>query len=807
MIRTAIVPDIKKPETIDIKLDSWSDLVDFFETAAAEKYEYQSSADLPAFTVGYRKRGADGRKKSNYEGAYLVVYDFDGVPEEDAVDFCAKLHNAGYNHFRYSSYRNGVKDPEKGWRGRVVLALDVAAPEKQLAAIHTRLLKTYGSPALIAGSDSAGAQIAHNFALPATRADRANSLFIDVYSDGHRVPRNQWMAPLEVEKPGAPEEALRQVTIDMLRSNARAELAKTNGNKPACEDILTLCDDRPFGGEGDRNDRGLHVVKLIADWWPDADPDHLEEIFSDVVDEFMGEDFPSEWSAMLHKHLGQPVEGTQRVLRSLQTQNIVQTWAQFGIDRDTPYTTDELVMWAAQEGVDVEQFKKRLILQLPKSYLIWANGQYTEAAPAQALTLARQYLALCCDWGVDLGTYRKKQYVEYTMQQLVDRYGTSVNKLQFSMSHERYEYEPQRSAVVLPTCKPRTDLCAEYSAEVEGWLRRLVSEADYPQLEAWLSWTMDLSRPCRLLYLAGGRKVGKSLFFTGCARVWTKMGHIPLGEAVARFNSGLTDCPVLVADEQMPDSLRKGFTGELRELVTKTRWRIDRKNLTIAPLIGSGRIILTANNKNLITTKEHLNHDDIEAMGERILFLRCRDDAREYLENLGDWDKVNELFIEKDAFAKHIMWLNKERRPPAVGRFLVGEGTENVVDELSLSSGWREGLFEWITGYLAKPELLTIDSSAGKPLVYADEKLWVMSSTVSDSWVTYCRNGYHQGPTPSAVGRELTSMVDVPRRRFAAVDGSRPYYRMLDMKLLRTWCGRDGRYSWEELKQKMRVLS
>ena len=97
-----------------------------------------------------------------------------------------------------------------------------------------------------------------------------------------------------------------------------------------------------------------------------------------------------------------------------------------------------------------------------------------------------------------------------------------------------------------------------------------------------------LTEPCAALYLDGGAGVGKTLLADGLARLWTTNGPTELAGVVGSFNDALLSCPLVFADEVLPDVLKRTEgTGELRKLIQARTLPLNRKFKAAAQVRGS----------------------------------------------------------------------------------------------------------------------------------------------------------------------------------------------------------------------------
>src|SRR5690606_32527461 len=121
----------------------------------------------------------------------------------------------------------------------------------------------------------------------------------------------------------------------------------------------------------------------------------------------------------------------------------------------------------------------------------------------------------------------------------------------------------------------------------------------------WVASVMRLDRQSCAIYIDGAPGVGKNLLATGLARLWHTGGASELGRVLEGFNDVLTQCPLVFADEALPQ--RRGITAELRRLIGSTARNLNRKFLPVCNLDGAIRLIIAGNNDRLLDTGEDLS--------------------------------------------------------------------------------------------------------------------------------------------------------------------------------------------------------
>jgi hypothetical protein len=260
-----------------------------------------------------------------------------------------------------------------------------------------------------------------------------------------------------------------------------------------------------------------------------------------------------------------------------------------------------------------------------------------------------------------------------------------------------------------------------------------------------------LDRQSCAVYIHGHKGIGKSLLPTGLARLWTTGGATELARVLEGFNSSLITCPLVFGDESIPQ--RKGITAELRRFIGSTKRTLSRKFLPDAQLDGAVRVMLAANNDRLLDTGEELSAQDLDAIAERIYYLKVSKEPAEYLASLGGPPAVTP-WINQDQIAEHSLWLRYNRKVNEGARFLVEGNPSEFHQHLATGNGAAGLVCEWLARWLADPN----PSTGGHLLQCGRGELWVNTEALAKaaSWDRYVPSV--PVPTAARIGRALRAL-------------------------------------------------
>lgn len=542
-----------------------------------------------------------------------------------------------------------------------------------------------------------------------------------------------------------------------------------------------------FAEPGARDDIMFRIAARVAEEWPDADPGLLASLFANSL-EAMATAAPEcptveDFAEKIYRQ--QQVERERIVERDQSKRNALACRIRdaFHGMREDPYSDEELDSFAEAAGVSREAFVRRWVIQISGGYYLYKAGSY--GAPIikdDFVITADRDLAPASSAGVEVwkmsddGDLRPK-----APQELVLQYGTAAERVVVRFSAQKSYYDFSTGTLVEAPC-PLRHLEPEFSRSVEEWLVALGGD-NAGRLLDWIAVVARLDEPCAAIYLDGEPGSGKTLFADALSRLWTTRGPTPLSEVVGPFNDYVLGCPLVLADEVLPDILKKSEgTGSLRQLVQARQLPLSRKYKPTATLEGCLRIVLTSNNSTMLETKEHLTPDDATAIMERILYIRAEKEAREVLEHLGE--AAVRGFVKDDAVAKHALWLRDTRQVVRSGRFLVSGNDSDLHRSLITSRGLTSAICNWCVSYLLEPGRM--DATGTLAARVYQSMLHIRITALAEQWKMYLTNW--DPPTPGQVNNAIRGIVrDRDSRVLTAGNGQKARYRVIRTDVLVTW--------------------
>jgi hypothetical protein len=379
---------------------------------------------------------------------------------------------------------------------------------------------------------------------------------------------------------------------------------------------------------------------------------------------------------------------------------------------------------------------------------------------------------------------------------LWEKYGARADHLFYSyLGQTRYIYGSEHGGelhvrVILADPPP-----AVYHADVMEWLRLSFSADDLEKVLDWLATMPELDKPTCVMVLLGKTRIGKSMLAHGSARYF--------GCAVAdyddifkgRFNGGLLRTPIVHCDETAEVETH---SGSFRKMVANSRHAVEEKNRPTATLLGCPRIIVTSNEKDpLKLGREDLSQDSEEAIGRRILMVKCSLAGARHLEakggraHTGDW--IDRPDGKPGKIPELIAWLVKNRKVKRGGSFLVEGDAAAWAASIGTRTGLPATILDAIATFIASPagSSLRRDLEKSCPFLFDDNyknAVIVSNQRLRAHWQRLI--GEPRVPSHNAVSQGLARLAPRGRERLTLAklgeDGKsqRPWAYVVPLSLL-----------------------
>lgn len=279
--------------------------------------------------------------------------------------------------------------------------------------------------------------------------------------------------------------------------------------------------------------------------------------------------------------------------------------------------------------------------------------------------------------------------------------GWQVRQAELVAGVDATVYDPETEVIACAAAPWRPGLEPRQDPRIARWLA-LVGGDHVEDLLDWLATFRRLDRPTCGLYIHAPKGLGKQLLASGLARLYASGTAVPYEVLEADFHDDLLRSLFIWADEVVPRN-RRGATpsATFRQVVANGARRVNRKGLPVLYLRGFPRLLITANNPDVFALgDEDLTPEDLDAIIERVGYIRAGPEAGDYLAHLGGF-VATRPWVDGDLLARHVLWLERERAVEGGTRFLVPGWRSEMHDRISQSAGLTQLLLTALATALA----------------------------------------------------------------------------------------------------------
>lgn len=734
------------------------------------------------------------RAKRNLEWCSALGLDFDARTHDELAEALGKLME--WEFWAYSTHKHEAEVIEGQPRIRVIVPFARRATVKEYEASWRLLAKLLGKKPPGADYNEDGALIGGPLDPKCCDASRLHFLpttyDMDVAWSFHNPgglfpPTHVSAAPRAVSK--------RDLTsgVDKVTS----WLSRINKASPLKAPARALLAGEEFDTEGERHDTMLALTWMIALKFPDLAQEHTDHIFeASYLTMWPGEepDLDSVWAAYegAVERIERDREEDEEKAREKRAER-AQQYQSRNVNADGPYEDEELAAIASKNKWPLEALKDHWIIQRAGAvWLLGPDGDYKGPYPKDdAQIAASKILARAPLRMVNVSERGNPTYRPFI--DVVREAGSIATEVVASLSAQRHSFD-WLTGVLTEACTPLRPLEPLHDPLIEEWIHVLGGE-DSEKLLDWMAICPDLDQLLCAIYFGDQKGVGKSLFAHGMAKLWTPGGPSALDRILGNFNGDLVRCPLIFADEKTTANRwqQDTITEDLREMVSVSSRPLRRLYVESASLNGCIRLILAANNENLLKTNDTATARDMEAIAERFLYISCTEEAERFMLKMRKTiGKAGLIGWKEGKIAQFALWLQKNRDIPENDARFAVEGSIKRMHRILLSSSpWNSMICEWLVRYLDKPNPVDNRSEPRVRRVMAVDgqpgQLLVNAQAIIDGWKIYMSAVGKTDPQTSKITIALKAIAQDDKPVYDSHDKTRiPYWR-INLDILKAW--------------------
>lgn len=757
----------------------------------------QRKKELPAFSPAEIRPGMP-RLARNVIRVWFGVLDLDHIPADRLariVQRCEGLDAVAYTSW---SHPERVK-AGKGWSVRICVRLSRPIEQLEWPPFWRSMLRYFDAPADEQCKDPCRIYFG---AFSPLGTDPALCHYV--------VFKGQ---PLDVAKLDTsaasviPSLGTEKIARDRLQNVARTWKRSRDEYRGYMGDVLLkVVNGEPFAEPGNRDNTLFQLCKDVIKAFPTGSAQSLAAHFGQSL-QLMGVDAPSVEDVQAKLERAQEETATEAVATEIAEVSeaklrIRESFAHLNPERDWPYTQEELDAIADKSRCSRDELKKRWIIQRGTLfYLLGPGGVYSDPyTEKDFLSAVLRDLSPARSAGVELWNITEQGTpVRKLPIQLMGEYGSVATTHVLDMRAQEARYDNITRTFFEAPC-PVRKLTPTFDPEVQAWLHLLFGDQEADALN-WIALVTDLDNTCAALMITGRKGTGKGLLAQGLARIWTTTQATSIDQAFGGFNEALAHCPLIFADEQIPKDFRgQGRTSELRQLIGDRSRPYTKKYAPDSSLLGAIRLIIAANNKDVLSFHENLSKDDIEAVADRIFHVNIpADRALEAEAYLASHNAPS--FVHQDRLAKHALWLRDHFPVTREGRFMIRSRTLQTIMALTTKGGVRSALCQWLVGYLKAPS--RIDALGDLKVRIKGGRLYVNTEGVLNHWDVYVGN--EATPTAGRLAQAVSALADQERVHLTRPKAAALHYRAIITGHLYAWADQTEFASREEIDRALAV--
>ena len=517
---------------------------------------------------------------------------------------------------------------------------------------------------------------------------------------------------------------LEEVNLETGRKRQSWWLKEAKNRLRGRECFPCLFEHKPLAEEGSR-DQTLHkfVGQAIAMLFrlDGTTPAHIYAIFIDPCQQLVPDQGTPDWLKSLWGHIG-------RLWVREEAKFTAETEKSAQVEETTVATLDKIIQgmrdWCDHPALRADQktaadfIQGHLIAQTSNTYFVMRPDGYYDEMQLSTSQLIPRIRALGMEQIIETKVVRQDGtgFRDLSPSEITNKHGTVVTFIRGVPATRGgivENLDTPASVLVLPCFERSPTLVPTWDDEVDMWLRELAGTR-YVELCEWISWALafDEGSICALS-LAGAAGAGKKMLARGLAECLRVPKLATAEDLVGDNQYNLLTSPFMHIDEGWPIRMGKGLhpADQFRRLVSGQSFDCNRKFMAPVEVNNPVRIVLTANNLNLIqmlVSNRDLTPEERDSLGVRIKHIVVPERATMWMRMKGGHDftgRKGRRWIAGDSnqasdfiVAKHFLYLHSIREKCHNStRFLVdGDMSSELMFEMRTNTGSAPVVIETI---------------------------------------------------------------------------------------------------------------
>jgi hypothetical protein len=546
-----------EPETLD-----WSGMMDLLSEPIIVKDKGLAVQIFP----GEMLPGTSSKADASVDRIHYYFCDVDAVTKKEYLSTLKRVRDEGLECVVYSSFRH---DPKKNhYRVRLVFPLTrpVLVGEWKIFWWNARLL-------LGGLADPETAHPSKHYLLPSHRPG-ADGNYIHLHIEGKHLDPDAVIGKFKVEDLAASEVDIHLGSEPVSGVAIDAVLRRPGSRKPevlaTVEAIRAALSGAPYAAEGTRESTLFEIAGFLARKFPRGKVEDLVEPFSVSVQTEARRGGPTieDFSDKILRKQRFELEKLAR--RRLNDEKALAKEAKFK-DRAVPYTPENLKRYIdrSKGKVTLELLKKQLILVHDNQFFVFNGDGYDYAVVNSLSQVIHGNLVYRAEDHLDFSLYYptdgEKPPQEKARAHLLRDHGDFVLEVCYTYEGLSY-FDVNTKTLWLSRVKRHpSEIQAKFHPEVDEWVSAR-EEDQAERFKDWLSQVPHTDRPIAGIVCVGVKGSGKTKLAYGLSRLWGAHRPASMQHALGGFNNEMLTCPVVLADESLPETNGRVPTDRIRSL-------------------------------------------------------------------------------------------------------------------------------------------------------------------------------------------------------------------------------------------------